>query len=75
MRYVYRSNNVKITPEQVQVFINSVDANQNKTVEKAEFPDLIFHVRSCFLTHHPVFVLLQSPNHPLTPCMFADGHS
>jgi hypothetical protein len=37
---------VKITPEQVQVFIDTVDSNNNQTVEQSEFPDLIFHV--CF---------------------------
>lgn len=43
------SNNVKITPAQVQVFIDSVDVNQNKTIERAEFPDLIFHMATADL--------------------------
>lgn len=42
----FRANNVEISPEQVKLFINSVDANKNSTIESAEFPDLIFHVRS-----------------------------
>lgn len=40
--FLCRSNNVIITKEQVQVYIDCVDTNDNKTIELSEFPDLVF---------------------------------
>jgi hypothetical protein len=37
-----RANNVSITLEQVQRFIDKVDKNDNSTIEQGEFADLIF---------------------------------
>lgn len=37
-----RSSNVIMTTEQVQVYIDKVDKNCNKTIEKSEFAELIF---------------------------------
>lgn len=37
-----RSSDVIISPEQVQVYIDKVDKNDNKTIEKTEFAALIF---------------------------------
>eukprot|EP00878_Enallax_costatus_P014356 GHUV01015016.1.p1 GENE.GHUV01015016.1~~GHUV01015016.1.p1 ORF type:complete len:174 (+),score=44.41 GHUV01015016.1:82-603(+) len=38
------SRNVEITPEQIREFIRAADDNNNGTVERAEFPQLIFHM-------------------------------
>lgn len=45
---------VDITPEQVQMFIDLVDANDNKTIEREEFPDLIWKMATADLSaaHH-----------------------
>jgi hypothetical protein len=49
-----KSNGVSITADQVQVFIDTVDANGNKTIERSEFADLIFHMATADLNkaHH-----------------------
>lgn len=49
-----RSRDVKITPDQVQLFINIVDQDNNETIEQNEFADLIFHLASADLNrdHH-----------------------
>lgn len=37
-----QSKRVNMTPKQVEVFIEAADADGNGTIEKSEFPDLIF---------------------------------
>lgn len=48
-----QSRHVMVSPEQVQVFIDAADADGNKTIEKSEFADLIWHMASADL-HHDV---------------------
>ncbi|KAF6259031.1 hypothetical protein COO60DRAFT_1062491 [Scenedesmus sp. NREL 46B-D3] len=38
------SRSVEITPAQIKEFIRAADENNNGTVERAEFPQLIFHM-------------------------------
>eukprot|EP00892_Ulva_mutabilis_P007687 jgi/Ulvmu1/5290/UM022_0084.1 len=49
-----QSNRVDITPEQVQMFIDLVDKNNNQTIERDEFPELIWKMATADLNanHH-----------------------
>lgn len=39
-----RSRGVEATPEQVQLYIEATDSNENGTVERSEFADFVFHM-------------------------------
>lgn len=47
-----KSRDVDITPEQVQMFIDVIDTNGNKTVERHEFSGLIFQMAVSDLKQH-----------------------
>jgi hypothetical protein len=47
--HALQSKRVEMTPEQVQVFIDAADADGNTTIEKNEFPDLIWHMATADL--------------------------